>query len=425
MPALPRPFQRLAWSNLAAQSAEQIGLAAAPIVAVLSFGSGPGETGWLQTAQTLPFLLFAIPAGIVVDRMPRPRLMALAEALRALSLVATLVLALAGVLDLASLAVLGFVGACGTVIYSVAAPALVPALVPAQDLAVANSRIELARTVAFAAGPALGGALVSGTGAAPAFGVAAALSIMAAWFLVGLKEPARVPPPRRHPVRELRDGLVFVFAHPLLRPVFATQFIFGLAFFILLAVYPPYAIHHLGLSPTELGLTLAAYGIGMVAGALAAPGLMRSLRFGTVVAIGPVAGFVAAGLMTLTIWLPWGWLAGSSFLLMGAGPILWVISTTTLRQSVTPPELLGRASAVNIAAYGARPLGAAIGATIGGLYGAPTCLVVAAAAFLVQALLILRSPVPCLDLRPAPLGSPDASVALGAERLRAPARARS
>src|SRR5229473_5453325 len=58
---LPPTFNRLAWSNLAAQSAEQIALAAAPIVAVLLLGVGEGQTGLLQTALTLPIILFAIP----------------------------------------------------------------------------------------------------------------------------------------------------------------------------------------------------------------------------------------------------------------------------------------------------------------------------------------------------------------------------
>jgi len=57
---LPPTFNRLAWSNLAAQSAEQIALAAAPIVAVLMLGVGEGQTGLLQTALTLPFILFAM-----------------------------------------------------------------------------------------------------------------------------------------------------------------------------------------------------------------------------------------------------------------------------------------------------------------------------------------------------------------------------
>src|SRR5437879_13723786 len=101
---LPSPFVRLAWSNLAAQSAEQIGLAAAPIVAVLTLGAGEGATGVLQTAQTLPFLLISIPAGVLVDRMSRARVMAFAEGLRVLSLVAVLALVVLGELSLALLA---------------------------------------------------------------------------------------------------------------------------------------------------------------------------------------------------------------------------------------------------------------------------------------------------------------------------------
>ena len=121
-------FNRLAWSNLAAQSAEQIALAAAPIVAVLRLGVGEGQTGLLQTALTLPFILFAIPAGLLADRISRRWLMAGAEALRAASLLAILGLIWFGVLTLPLLAGLGFVAVCGTVAYSVAAPALVPSL---------------------------------------------------------------------------------------------------------------------------------------------------------------------------------------------------------------------------------------------------------------------------------------------------------
>ena len=115
--------------------------------------------------------------------------------------------------------------------------------------------------------------------------------------------------------------------------------------------------------------------------------------------------------MVLTIWLPSGVLAGLSFFLMGSGPILWVISTTTLRQLVTPPALLGRVSAINATAWGARPLGAAIGALVGGLYGAETCLVVAAIGFVIQALVILLSPVPSLARQPESIASSDAAVA--------------
>src|SRR3954451_19011905 len=180
---LPATFNRLAWSNLAAQSAEQIALAAAPIVAVLVLGAGEGFTGMLQTALTLPFILFAIPAGLLADRISRRWLMAGSEALRAIALLAILILIWLGSLTLPLLALSGFVAVCGTVAYSVAAPALVPSMVSPQSLPAANARIELARTIAFASGPALGGVLVGWVGAAPAFGFAAALSVIAVVLL--------------------------------------------------------------------------------------------------------------------------------------------------------------------------------------------------------------------------------------------------
>lgn len=398
--ALPPTFNRLAWSNLAAQSAEQIALAAAPIVAVLLLGVGEGETGLLQTALTLPFVLFAIPAGLLADRMSRRQLMAGSEALRATALLATLALIWFGQLTLLLLALLGFIAVCGTVVYSVATPSLVPSLVPSQSLPAANARIELARTVAFASGPALGGVLVGWIGAAPAFGFAAALSVIAVVLLAGIYEPARAPAPQRRPIQDIREGAVFVFRHPLLRPVFVTQFIFSAASFLILAVFVPYAVRHLGLSASGVGTTLAMYGVGMVVGALLATRVMRRLPFGTVIGLGPISGCAAAVVMALTTIIPSPLMAGLSFFLLGVGPILWVISTTTLRQSVTPAHLLGRVSAINIMSYGARPVGAALGALVGSIYGAEACFYLAVAGFGAQALVILMSPAVSLTRQP-------------------------
>jgi predicted MFS family arabinose efflux permease len=186
--------------------------------------------------------------------------------------------------------------------------------------------------------------------------------------------------------------------------VFITQLIFNTASFLLLAVFVPYAVRRLGLSATGVGITLAMYGAGMVFGALLATRLMGRLPFGIVIGLGPVTGFAAAIIMALTAVLPSPLLAGASFFLLGAGPILWVISTTTLRQSVTPPPLLGRVSAINIMSYGARPLGSALGAVVGGLYGAEVCLYLAAAIFGAQALVIWRSPAVALTRQPAMVG---------------------
>jgi predicted MFS family arabinose efflux permease len=213
----------------------------------------------------------------------------------------------------------------------------------------------------------------------------------AVFLLRGVREPAQPARAPGHAVRALRDGAAFVFRHPLLRPVFITQVVFNTSFFVLQSVYVPYAVHRLGLSSSGVGVTLATYGLGMVVGALLAPAIMRAVRLGLVIAIGPVAGLAAALVMLLTVWTPSVGLAVASFFLLGAGPVIWVISTATLRQMVTPHDLLGRATAINSLAYGSRPVGAAIGALVGGVHGAETCLVVEATGFLVQAWVIVAS----------------------------------
>lgn len=400
------PFQRLAWSNLVAQSAEQLGIAAAPMVAVLALGAGAGETGFLTAAQTLPFLLLSFPAGVLVDRLPRRGLMVAAELVRAAALLALPVLAMFGWLSVPLLALLGFVAATGTVVFSVAAPALVPALVPRAALAAANGRLELARSVAYAAGPALAGALVGWAGASPAFTLAAVLSGVAVVLLIGVPEPARPAMAPRHFGRELQEGAGFAWTHRYLRPIFLTAVFWNLSWFVLQAAYVPYAVHGLGMTASSIGTSLAAYGVGMLVGALLAAHLMQSLSIGMSIAMGPLVSVAAAAVMVATLWLPSPLLVGASFFLFGAGPILWTISQTTLRQTVTPDALLGRVSALFMtASAGARPIGAAIGGAVGAASGPEAAILLAALGFVVQALLILWSPVPRLARLPERVAS--------------------
>ena len=402
-PALPAGFNRLAGANLAAQSAEQISLAAAPIVAVLALGAGPGEIGALATAQTLPFLLLSIPAGLLADRWSRRRLMVWAEGLRAFSLFALLVAVASGQLSLPLLAVLGFLGAAGTVGFSVGAPALVPALVPSAALGAANARLELARSAAFAAGAALAGALVSWAGASAAFVLATVLSAAAVGLLLRLHEPARAGAPERHVLDDLCHGAALVWQHPLLRPVLLCAVAWNTAWFVLQAAYVPYAVRVLGLDAGAVGATLACYGAGMVTGAVLASRVMRALPFGGAILLGPFVSVAASAAMAATLLWPSGVLAALSFFLFGVGPIIWTIASTTLRQTVTPQAVLGQVSAIFLTVNtGARPIGAAIGGLVGAHYGESACLLLSTVGFFVQAMIIVMSPMRTLRSLPAP-----------------------
>ncbi len=403
--ALPTSFNRLAGANLAAQSAEQLSLAAAPLIAVVALGAGPGEIGLLATAQTLPFLLLSIPFGLLADRTSRKQLMVVCEVLRAISLLGLLACVLLAQLSIPVLAVLGFLGAVGTVGFSVAAPALVPSLVPREALARANGRLELARSAAFAAGPALAGALVSWAGASSAFALAAMLSACAAALLWRLKETARVQAAPRHPWLELQDGARFVARHRLLRPILFTAIAWNLSWFVLQAAYIPYAVRLLGMSPNMVGFTLATYGVGMVVGALLAPRIVARIPFGLAIIVGPAFSVLAAATMVATLVWPEALLAALAFFFFGSGPIVWTITSTTLRQTVTPAAMLGRVSSMFLTVnMGARPVGAALGGFVGATWGEAACLVLALAGFVVQAAIISLSDVRQLRHLPAAAG---------------------
>ncbi|OCP11134.1 MULTISPECIES: MFS transporter [unclassified Ensifer] len=399
--ALPPAFIRIGWSNLFAQLSEQMALAAAPLAAVLLLAAGPAETGWLQMAQTLPFLLLSIPAGLAADRASRRNLMVSSEMLRAVSLVATLLLMVSGLLTLPLLGLMGFIGAIGTVCYNVAAPALVPAIVPRARLADANRWLELARSFAYSGGPAIGGAIVAWSGASLAYVAATALSLLSVSLLAGLGDHHPPAMPKRNPLQDLAEGARFLAGHPLLRPILVTAIVFNTAWFVLQAVYVAYAVQTLGLTATGVGITLGIYGAGMMIGALAAPAIGRRVPFGVMITLGPLGGLMAAAAMLATIWVPSGALAGLSFFLFGSGPVLWSIATLTLRQAVTPNAMLGRVSAfIATATFGARPIGAALGAMVATRFGVEACLAVAASGFLMQFLVIIASRVPQLRALP-------------------------
>jgi predicted MFS family arabinose efflux permease len=329
--------------------------------------------------------------------------MAAAEALRLLAFVLLMGATALGHVSLPLLAVLGFLGAAGTVGFSVAAPALVPALVPRAQLAQANGRLELARSAAFAAGPALAGALVAWAGASAAFVLAAMLSALALLCLLQLPETPRVGlAPRRHPWVEISEGARLVWHHALLRPVLLTAVVWNLAWFVLQAAYVPYAMQSLQMDASAVGLSLACYGVGMVVGALAAPRVMQALAFGRAIALGPLVSVLAAAVMASSLIWPVAALAALALFLFGAGPIIWTISSTTLRQTVTPSAMLGRVTAIFLAVnMGARPLGAALGGVVGESWGAPGCLLLALAGFVLQALVVSLSVVSRMQRLPA------------------------
>ena len=117
--------------------------------------------------------------------------------------------------------------------------------------------------------------------------------------------------------------------------------------------------------------------------------------------VGPVMSVLAGALMLATLLWPSGYLAALSYFVFGAGPIVWTITSVTLRQTVTPKAMLGRVSAIFLTVnMGARPLGAALGGLVGESLGEGACLVLMLMGFAVQAAIVIASPIRHLQRLP-------------------------
>jgi len=163
----------------------------------------------------------------------------------------------------------------------------------------------------------------------------------------------------------------------------------------------------LAFSASAVGAALGVYGFGMVAGAFLYPAISRALGFGQQILLGPICAATAAFLMLATLAAPRQTLdpiVFAAFFLFGFGPIVWTISTTSLRQIVTPGGLIARVSSVIMTVtFGARPLGAALGAWLSAVFGVTSCLIGVAIGFALQFGIIALS-------APARLSSIDALV---------------
>jgi predicted MFS family arabinose efflux permease len=329
----------------------------------------------------------------MADRKSPATIMTFGEGVRVASLVALLLLTATGQITLWTLALIGMVGSVGTLAYTVGAPTAVPRLVNASGLAGANARIELYRSVAFASGPALAGALVGQVGTDLAFLAAISLSMIALMLINSLPTMPSTNQGRDQPLRQITEGARFVRDHIYLRPIVLTAVIFNTAWFCFQGVYVAYAVARLGMTADQIGLTLALYGAGMIVGTQISGALLLRRSFGMAVVIGPVFGAMASLVIMATLIVPSIALPAIAFFMLGMGPIIWSISTTTLRQAVTPAPMLGRVTALVVTSTaGFRPVGAGLGALAVLLGGYELALGISTLGFLAQAIVILRSP---------------------------------
>ncbi|OTQ27497.1 MFS transporter [Gilliamella apicola] len=385
-------IHKISYSNLCAQFSEQIIIAVLPIIAVLSMSASAAETAFIQMINTLPFLLLSIPMGVIADRVSRKKLMIIIEIVRATAIFILFYLTFSGSLSINKIALFGFFIAMGTVIYSVASPALVASFVIKEQLINANRSIEIAKSVAFTAGPALGGILASYLSGGLAFILAFLLSIVSAVFLICLPKEPLIEKSGRNIIQELCDGLIFLIKNKYLMPITITAFVFNLSQYLLLSIFAYYVINNLYFTSFEVGASLSLIGLGMLIGSFLYKIISKKINFGFQLSLGPISAFMASILMFLTLIYSAKILVFVAFFFFGFGPIIWTISTVSLRQLITPSNMIAKVSSVIMTVtFGARPLGAAIGVYISANFGVKSCILAVLIGFLIQLIIILLS----------------------------------
>jgi MFS family permease len=356
---------------------------ALPLLAVRLTDS-PTLIAGLAFALTLPWLLFALPAGALSDRVDRRHAMLIANGIRAGLMAALAVAIVVGAGSIWSLYVAALCIGIAETIYDTSAQSILPQVVRPQQLPRANGLLFAAETTTNEfVGPPLGGLLVT-VGAAVAFAAPAALWIVAAGVLLLVRGSFRARNKEARTGRptmraDIAEGLLFLWRHRLLRTLAVMVGVLSFAgsatwaIFVLFAVGPASTM---GLSDPAYGLLLTTAAAGGLVGALLAVRVQRQLgraRSLTLTVLGSVL-LVGAPAVTSNPYL-----LGIAFFLGGVGVSIWNVITVSLRQQITPGRLLGRVnSAYRLVAWGTMPLGAAAGGFLGQFLGLRAVFVIMA-----------------------------------------------
>ncbi|TFV63508.1 MFS transporter [Geodermatophilus sp. DF01-2] len=382
---------------------------------VVALGGGPAEVSLVSGLTAGGTLAVALLGGVLADRVPQRHILLAVALLQAVPVAGVAVLSLADALPLELLAAVGLLGGVGMGLYYPAYSALVPTLLPEEDLLAANGLEGMMRPVLHqVAGPAAAGLLVASVSPGAALLVTAAAAAGAAVCVAGLpatpvrREPAAVPV---HPVRavisDLREGFGYLVRTPWLLATLLFASLMLLVMMGPLEVLAPFAIRdRADGGPFQHALVLAAFGVGGAVGSLVVASRRLPRRYLTVMNLLWGLGCLPLAVFGLARHVAPMILAG---LVMGAafqgGMVIW----GTLLQRRVPPALLGRVSSLDFLLSGAfMPLSMALAGPVSEAAGLTATFLVAGLVppvLAVVAVLVARLPADelahPLDRRPA------------------------
>jgi MFS family permease len=374
----------------------QTSLVAMPLVAVLTLHASPFEVGALTAAERAAFLLIGLPAGVWVDRMRRRSVMVVNDVFRGVLLLSIPIAAWLGVLTIWQLYGVALVLGVATVFFDIASQSYLPFLVGREHLVVGNARLETIRETGRIAGPGIGGWLVQLLTAPAAILADAASYLGSALFLGGIrsKEPKPGSDGRRGLGHEMREGLAFVFRHPILRAIVACTATANLFFAVLLAVQIVFLVREVGLAAGQIGMLLMAAPLGGLTAALVASWLGRKVGSARMIWMADLVTAPFGLLLPLTEpgWRIVLFVIGS--FMVHFGSVVYNVAQVSFRQTVTPEHLLGRMNAtVRFVVWGTLPLGGLLGGVLGQTLGPRATLWIVPVGGLLGAVPLLLSPL--------------------------------
>ncbi|WP_083982210.1 MFS transporter [Actinomadura hibisca] len=375
---LPTGFGRLWTAQTVSSLGDGVTHAALPLLA-LTLTRDPMALAVVTAAGTLPWLLFGVLGGALVDRWDRRRTMWVADAARAALIAIAAAAAALDVLSIALLSALAFLLALGGLFFDTAATAYLPDLL-GRDPALlerANSRLRGAQTAASGfAGPPAGSALFALGRAVPllADAVSFALSALLIRSLPAVPRPTETT--HASLLGQARAGAAYVFGDRLLLGLALRPAVGNIAFLAVETVLALFAHDRLGIGALGFGLLLTAEATGGLLGAGIAPFLGRRLGTGTALTCtAAVEGLAMLGLAAA----PNPYAAGLALAVCGAGMGATMVLAPSLRQAIVPAHLMGRvASTSRMLAMCAAPLGAVLGGWLATAYDVRTPIYAAA-----------------------------------------------
>ncbi|HXR11014.1 MAG TPA: MFS transporter, partial [Gaiellaceae bacterium] len=283
-------FLKLWTGQSISELGSQVSQLAIPWLAAVGLHASPIEFSLLAVLGFLPFILFALPAGVWVDRLRRRQILIVGDASRAVLLALVPILWAAGVLQIWHLLVLQFVIGIFTVFFDVAYQWYLPALVEREHLVDGNSKLQLTVSIAQVAGPSMSGGLIAAVTAPYAIVADAASFVVSTVFMLHMRHreelPERdvgVPHPRMWP--QVKEGLQWVLGNRHLRSIAGCTGTSNFFNTMLFSIFVLYAVRVLHLSSVEVGAVFAVGSAGSIGGALAANRLQQRIGVGPAIVL--------------------------------------------------------------------------------------------------------------------------------------------